>query len=102
LLSSCWWVPVLLCCHGKCAAICGGLVRQIRLLVALPQWSVAILLGEQPMLNKYTVTLSVLALIGGIVPAMAAPAPIPIIGVGFVASAAVAGAMVVARVFMKR
>lgn len=54
------------------------------------------------MLNKYTVTLSVLALIGGIVPAMAQPAPIPIIGVGFAASAAVAGAMVVTRLFMKR
>jgi hypothetical protein len=54
------------------------------------------------MLNKYTVTLSVLALIGGIVPAAAAPVPIPIIGVGMVASAAVAGAMVVTRLFMKR
>jgi hypothetical protein len=55
------------------------------------------------MLNRYTVTLSLLALIGGIAPAMAVPAaPIPLIGVGAVASAAVAGAMVVTRLFMKR
>jgi hypothetical protein len=56
------------------------------------------------MLNKYTVALSLLTLLGGILPAAAFPvgAPIPVIGVGVVASAAVAGAMVVARLFTKR
>jgi hypothetical protein len=56
------------------------------------------------MLNRYTVALSALGLLIGILPAAAAPvgAPIPLIGVGAVASAAVAGAMVVTRLFMKR
>jgi hypothetical protein len=56
------------------------------------------------MLNKYTVALSVLGLLGSILPALAtpAPAPIPLIGVGAVASAAVAGALVVTRLFAKR
>jgi hypothetical protein len=56
------------------------------------------------MLNKYTVTLTLLTLIGGIVPAFAPPAgaPLPVIGVGAVGFAAVSGAVVVARLLLKR
>jgi hypothetical protein len=56
------------------------------------------------MLNKSTLALSLIVLLGGLAPALADPvgAPIPVIGVGAVASAAVAGAMVVTRFFMKK
>jgi hypothetical protein len=55
------------------------------------------------MINKSTLILSLLALIGGIAPAAAlAPAPAPLIGVGALASAATAGALVVGRLLSKR
>jgi hypothetical protein len=58
---------------------------------------------EIPMSNKSTLVLSLLVLFAGIAPAAAAQAaPIPLIGVGALASAATAGAFVAARFFSKR
>lgn len=58
------------------------------------------------MLNKSTVTLSLLALLATIAPAAAAvglvgQAPVPVIGFG-IGAAAVAGAFFAARSFLKR
>ena len=55
------------------------------------------------MLNKSTVALSLLALVAGIAPAAAAvgAAPVPLIGVG-VGAVATAGAVILARVYLKR
>jgi len=59
--------------------------------------------GENSMLNKSTVALSLLALAIGIVSAAAGAgaAPVPLIGVG-VGAAATAGAVILARVYLKR
>ncbi len=55
------------------------------------------------MSNKSTLILSLLALGATIAPAFATvPAPIPVIGVGALASAATAGALVVSRLLFKR
>jgi hypothetical protein len=56
------------------------------------------------MLSRFSLAIGVLALIGGIAPAYALPAaaPLPVIGVGFIATAATAGAMAVARALLKR
>jgi hypothetical protein len=56
------------------------------------------------MLSRFGLAIGVLALIGGIAPAYALPvaAPLPVIGVGFIATAATAGAMAVARALLKR
>jgi hypothetical protein len=55
------------------------------------------------MLNKSTVALSLLVLVGGIAPALALPAaaPAPLIGVG-VGAVATAGAVILSRVYLKR
>ena len=55
------------------------------------------------MLNKSTIALSLLVLAGGIAPAFALPAaaPVPLIGVG-VGAVATAGAVILARVYLKR
>ena len=59
--------------------------------------------GENSMVNKSTVALSLLALAVGIVPAAAAvsAAPVPLIGVG-IGAAATAGVVILARVYLKR
>jgi hypothetical protein len=59
--------------------------------------------GENSVLNKSTIALSLLALVIGIASAAAAvgAAPVPLIGVG-VGAAATAGAVILARVYLKR
>jgi hypothetical protein len=55
-------------------------------------------------LNRFGLAIGVLALIGSVAPAYALPgaAPLPVIGVGFIATAATTGAMFVARAFLRR